>query len=381
MESGLGDGCALERRVEVGPVRADGHGLVPPAVRLRRRTPGQERVAGGQQRTRRLERWVEQPAVGVEVQDPRAELVAHPQVAVAPPLQGLGVDVGAGQEPVLGHLVDDGEPDEVIRIAELDELTLVGVDLDRAAAAAGGLEVRSDVVGADQEVRRVGLAAEPVVGHGQVLPPLPAGNDGREPRDGLLRARELDPVQHARPECGPRRRPEGQRLGGEHRPTDERRLLVLVVVRVRSDRGKGQCRRDGGDDDSEQPRVHLRLLSTVECRLSVRHPSSRAHEAEVTTQTQAPPGTVPGGDRDTGTIRPGHRPPYCWRRPGGARMEQPDERSSTHAPSTSLRRARVAGAVTAASSAPAARWRSSGCAPRTTAASPRARTGGWSPGS
>ena len=81
--------------------------------------------------------------------------------------------------------------------------------------------------------------------------------------------------------------------------------------------------------------------------VSVRHPSSRAHEAEVPTCTRASPGTVPGGDRDTGTIRPGHRPPYCWRRPGGERMEQPDERSSTHAPSTSLRSARVVGAVAA----------------------------------
>ena len=61
------------------------------------------------------ERGVEEPAPGVEVQDPRAELVADPEVAVAASLQGLGVDVAAGEEPVGGALVDDREADHVVR--------------------------------------------------------------------------------------------------------------------------------------------------------------------------------------------------------------------------------------------------------------------------
>ena len=65
----------------------------------------------------------------VEVEDPGAELVAHPQVAVLAALQRLGIDVGAGQQPI-GPL--DGEADDVVRVPELDEVA----DVDRSRAAA-----------------------------------------------------------------------------------------------------------------------------------------------------------------------------------------------------------------------------------------------------
>ena len=48
--------------------------------------------------------------VGVEVQDPRAELVADPEVAVAVPLHRLGVDVGAGEQPLGVSSLTIGNP-------------------------------------------------------------------------------------------------------------------------------------------------------------------------------------------------------------------------------------------------------------------------------
>ena len=58
----------------------------------------------------------------IEVEDPRSELVADPQVAVAAALHRLGVDVATGQQSIRGRLVDDREADHAVRIAELDEL-------------------------------------------------------------------------------------------------------------------------------------------------------------------------------------------------------------------------------------------------------------------
>ena len=69
------------------------------------------------------ERRIEEAALGVEVEDPRTELVADPQVAVTAALHRLGVDVGTRQQPLRGPFVDDREADHAVRIAELDEST------------------------------------------------------------------------------------------------------------------------------------------------------------------------------------------------------------------------------------------------------------------
>ena len=61
------------------------------------------------------ERRIEEPALGVEVEDPRTELVADPQVAVVATLHRLGIDVGTRQQPLRGPLVDDREADHAVR--------------------------------------------------------------------------------------------------------------------------------------------------------------------------------------------------------------------------------------------------------------------------
>jgi hypothetical protein len=94
-----------------------------------------------------------------------AELVTHPQIAVVRPLHRLGIDVPAGQEPSRRGRVDDGEADDAVRIPELDEV----FHCDRAGTALCRLEVRFDVVRADEEVAGVGLCAEAVVGHREEL--------------------------------------------------------------------------------------------------------------------------------------------------------------------------------------------------------------------
>ena len=98
-----------------------------------------------------------------------------------------------------------GKPITTVGVAERD----VVADGDRARAAPLGLEVRVDVVGADQEVARVGLVAEPVVGHRQALARLPAVDDRREALDRLRRQREGDPVDHV--DVVPKNAPDGGR--------------------------------------------------------------------------------------------------------------------------------------------------------------------------
>ena len=140
---------------------------------------------------------VEEPAPGVEVQDPRAELVADPEVAVAAALQGLGVDVPAGEQPGARALADDREADPVEGVAERD----VVADVDRAGPSVGRLEVGTKVVGADQEVDGVGLAAEAVVGHREDLAAVPSVDDRREPFDRLPGRGKSMPLRVPSPRC------------------------------------------------------------------------------------------------------------------------------------------------------------------------------------
>ncbi len=127
------------------------------------------------------ERRIEEAALRIEVEDPRSELVADPQVTVPAALHRLGVDVGTGQESIGGRLVHDREADPVVRIAELDELA----DLHGPGPALRGLEVGTEVVGADEEVGGCRLGAVAVVGHGQDLTGPAAVDDRREALDRL----------------------------------------------------------------------------------------------------------------------------------------------------------------------------------------------------
>src|SRR6185436_13303228 len=138
----------------------------------RTRLTVQEGVVRGHQPARQRKRRIEQSAAGGEVQDPGPELVAHPQIAVSTALQRLRVDVTAGEESMLGALVDDGKPDDVVGIPERDEVAYV----NRSRTAARGLEARTNVVGTDQEVGRVGLRAEAVVRHREVFTTMPAAD-------------------------------------------------------------------------------------------------------------------------------------------------------------------------------------------------------------
>ena len=98
-----------------------------------RRPSRQVRVVRRHQVAGQRDRRLEQAALGVEVEDPRAELVADPQVTVAIDLQRLGVDVAAGEPPLGRGLVDDREADQPIGIAELDEVRRVGLTSPDAA--------------------------------------------------------------------------------------------------------------------------------------------------------------------------------------------------------------------------------------------------------
>jgi hypothetical protein len=95
------------------------------------------------------------------VEQERAELVAEPEATLGVPAYRLDVEVGPGQEPIVGLLVRDLERDLSIRVAQLYKLP----DRDLPASPVGGLEVRVDSVGAQLEVRGVAFLAEAVIGH------------------------------------------------------------------------------------------------------------------------------------------------------------------------------------------------------------------------
>jgi hypothetical protein len=88
------------------------------------------------------------------VQQERPELVTDPVGAVGRPPDRLGVEVGHGEQSLVGFLVDDRPGDPVVRIAELDKAE----HLDGAWPAACSLPARPDPAGPQQEVGRVGLA-------------------------------------------------------------------------------------------------------------------------------------------------------------------------------------------------------------------------------
>ncbi len=157
----------------------------------------------------------------------------------------LRIDVAAGEPALASALHHDGEADQLLRIGELDEVA----NRHRARATALGLEVRGDVVGADQEVLRVGLGAIAVVRHRQELAPVAAADQGGEPLDRLGRGREGDPVRLGR-RHGPRRRAGSVGLDGHHRPAEEPGgVCAAVAVRLRRG-GRDEHEEGGGDADA-----------------------------------------------------------------------------------------------------------------------------------
>jgi hypothetical protein len=161
------------------PVRRDRHRLESAAISHRDGFRSTKRIRLGDEIAWRRERCVEENAFGVEVEDPRTELVAHPQVAVASSLKGFGVDVRSGQQTLWRVPVDDRERQQSVGIPERDEASVVGVTVvgDSSTPTTCGLEVGREVVRPDQEVSGVRLVAESVVGHRQVLARRPTGDD------------------------------------------------------------------------------------------------------------------------------------------------------------------------------------------------------------
>ena len=105
----------------VNDIAEEDEKLVGRMFTVARKIAAEEGVARGHQAVGVGDRRFEQAALGVEVEQPRAELVADPQVAVPTPLERFGVDVRAREHPLGGPLVDDREPDDPVGVAELDE--------------------------------------------------------------------------------------------------------------------------------------------------------------------------------------------------------------------------------------------------------------------
>ena len=151
---------ALDDRVQLGAVRRHRHRLESSAALHERDRPAEMRILWRHPEGW-LDRRLEEHAVGIEMDDEGAELLADPERAVRGTLNGLDVEITTGQQPLGRVLVDDRKADRVVRVAERDEV----VDEDLPGAATGGLPVRSDVVEAQQEICRVLDRAETVVGH------------------------------------------------------------------------------------------------------------------------------------------------------------------------------------------------------------------------
>src|SRR5215467_6192473 len=96
---------------------------------------------------------MEQHAASREVQDPGAELVADPQIAVRIALQRFGVDVPTGEQAVGAVPVDDRVSELVVGISERDVVT----DRYGTGSALCRLEMRTNVIRADEEVAGVVL--------------------------------------------------------------------------------------------------------------------------------------------------------------------------------------------------------------------------------
>ena len=167
------------------------------------------RVVDIRQRDRRFEH----AAAGIGMQQERAELVAEPQRAVRCALHRLDVEVGTGQHPCFGKVVDDRERNPAVRIAQLD----MAQHVDAAGTAARGFQVGAHRVDAQIEVGRVLQAAVTVVGH------------HREAAVGV--------AQH--------RRKALHRLAIDERWCDAIDRRAAEVLAGRRSGGEGLCRQDG----------------------------------------------------------------------------------------------------------------------------------------
>ena len=132
------------------------------------------------------------------MQHPRPELVPDPEGLIARLEDRLGVDVGAGEQPV-GP--DHGIRELAVGVAELDE----AVDAGRPRAAAGRFEVGADPVDAQEPVGGVLLAPVAVV---RERPPEPraGAQDAGEALHRLGRKGRAQPVERPGAEQRARRR-------------------------------------------------------------------------------------------------------------------------------------------------------------------------------
>ena len=177
----------LGGHVQLAAVAVAGHRLE--AARARQVRGVQRRVLRVLRRAqdRVTHRRAQQQAVGVEVQQVRPELLAHPERAVVHARDRLDVEVGAGQQAagrdgridrnlrgrrriVVGAVVDGtvgdvGGVEQSDGIAERRE-AVHGHRAARGRAVARRLEVRRHLVEADHEVGAVALRAEAVVRQG-----------------------------------------------------------------------------------------------------------------------------------------------------------------------------------------------------------------------
>ena len=139
--------------------------------------------------------------VGVDVQEERAELLTDPErCRPRLPHHRLDVEVAAGQQPLGCGLVDDGEGDTPSGSRrEMNPPTSIA-----PGAAAAVSHSRRDVVQAQQEIGRVGLGAEAVVGHRPERAVAVVDHAG-EAGDHLARERPGAPVGRCRsaPDGGP----------------------------------------------------------------------------------------------------------------------------------------------------------------------------------
>jgi len=178
------------------------------------------------------------------VQQERAELLADEEAAVAQADHRLDVEVGAGEQPLVGGLVDDREASLVVGVGEGDVLGQVD-----AAVAARALEAGLDEVHPQQEVGGVALGAEAVVRH-RPEGAVPVVEHRGEAGDHLARERAGSPVRGRHLRAG--RGTGCQEVGVDGGATDERghldRPAVPVVVAVAVCAGLGG-REGGGEQD------------------------------------------------------------------------------------------------------------------------------------
>ena len=211
---------AFEDRVQGLAVARERHRLEAVGAAEVARAAEQVRVVGRAHGrvaadARDADRRLEDLAVGVGVDDERPELLAEPERPVRCLAHRLDVEVAAGQDALVGGLVDDRERELAVGIAERDR----PADHDVAAPAPPRPPARAHLVQAQDERARVGLVAEAVVGH-RVEVAVPGVEQRREAADGLggvRRGRRIG-VRDAGEGRGERR------VRGQDRPRLEPRL-------------------------------------------------------------------------------------------------------------------------------------------------------------